>query len=511
MHIHSAAEEKGPFWTYTQPTKSMAAKIKPKIKDALDGIIRRATAKLNISSIPAVFRWELVGQTTQWALIEYQKPRSPAALELLDDIIALAADVLKSKDVALIEDKELVARLTNATKLHGLVRHYLDHLGAPPAMEKFVDLAAEAAQGKGKLDASDVALMVVDATNQTGGPALAELFSYVKEVNEGKEAFDLARYFDMQVPVLSQFGAPPAVADYLRTSADMARRRVVADPTEESIRAQRTMAEAARQLQLPPAIAEAIDYAANVTGNFSKAQASPKPDEIMKVLSHFNSLQAKLNDQLDGPAAISQLILRLGAPTRGRSPPDAAEVLGLIAKATREVSLPTGLAEFLEYMSSVSAAGAQPDSARVQEILLKLNQQIDAPDALIKFGKDYAASADRSGGSLDPAKLSRMVTLLLRRLELPAFAEVFAKVVGPLMTKGKSPDPLSLAIVAPSFLKVMPDFGMAANVVRDLRAKILRPLLPVYNKAFDKLTGSMPDSPLKSAIQQALSVSRPSE
>merc|ERR1719464_2348478 len=111
--------------------------------------------------------------------------------------------------------------------------------------------------------------------------------------------------------------------------------------------------------------------------------------------------------------------------------------------------------------------GATPvDPERLQELLLKLTEQLGAPEAFNKFSKDLAMTAKKNGGQLDPTKLPKLVAQLLRKLGMPAFADIFGKLAGPML-KGKQPDPLSLAAAAPSFMKVMPDFGTANGLASD--------------------------------------------
>merc|ERR1719414_2305216 len=169
-----------------EPSKSAASKARPLIREAVDNVLKRATKQLKMPEIPAVFRWDLVGKVTQWAMTNYQKPKTPAALALVDEALGFYAGVLGSKEFPTLDDAELVARLSDVNKLHQMVQHYMDKAGAPPAVKKLVDTVVETARTKGTLDAASTAQMAVDIANQTSGPALAELLAYVQTVAAGK-------------------------------------------------------------------------------------------------------------------------------------------------------------------------------------------------------------------------------------------------------------------------------------------------------------------------------------
>lgn len=508
LHLRPLAGEAEAAPALTTPSKSNVNRIRPLIKAAADGVLKRTTAKLKLPTIPAVFRWELVGKVTSWAVGRYQKPKSEAALGLLDEIIDLAADVLGSKEIASMEDAELSAKLGDITRLHQMAQHYIEKAGAPAAVHKLVDMTAEAAKAKGKMDPDTAAQALIDVANETSGPALADLFAYMKKVGEGKEQLDSAHLMDLHVPVLSQFGAPPAVTEYLRTTADMERQKVARDPTAENVRSERMLAEASRQLGMPSAIPETLDFIADTISSASTTHIFEKKDEIAKMLAHLNELQAKLNDQLGGPAAVSELIRRCNAPLLNETVPDAAEIFSLFAQASKQLSFPGAVAEFFEYIGPIAAKGSAPEPERMQTLILQLSEQVGAPEAFAKFGKDAAALAKKNGGALDPAKFLKLVTQLLRKLGMPAFADIFGKLGGPVL-KGKTPDPLALAAVAPSLMKVLPDFETANGLANDMRAKLMKPLMPVYENAVQKLTGNMPESTMKSAFKQALSLARP--
>mmetsp|Transcript_28218 Transcript_28218/g.76413 ORF Transcript_28218/g.76413 Transcript_28218/m.76413 type:complete len:334 (-) Transcript_28218:138-1139(-) len=302
---------------------------------------------------------------------------------------------------------------------------------------------------------------------------------------------------------------PPAMTDYLSSSAELERKKTARDPAEDGARVDRMVALSAKELGMPSAVTETFDYLADVTATASTTHIFEKPQEMKVVFARLAELQAKLNDQVAGPPALSELIVRLGAPLRNQTAPDAAEVLSLLAKASRQVSFPSAVPEFFEYLGPMATTGVAPDPERLQELLSQLSEQVGAPEALAKFGKDMAAAAKKNGGKLDPAKLSKQVTQLFRKLSMPAFAEIFGKVVSPMLIKGKKPDALALAAVAPSLMKVLPDVETANGLANDVRAKLFKPLTAVYETAVEKLTGSMPESALKAAFKQVLSVARP--
>eukprot|EP00413_Alexandrium_margalefii_P022701 CAMPEP_0204573914 /NCGR_PEP_ID=MMETSP0661-20131031/40299_1 /ASSEMBLY_ACC=CAM_ASM_000606 /TAXON_ID=109239 /ORGANISM="Alexandrium margalefi, Strain AMGDE01CS-322" /LENGTH=573 /DNA_ID=CAMNT_0051582397 /DNA_START=57 /DNA_END=1773 /DNA_ORIENTATION=+ len=506
IRVRSHGEEAGEALPLTRPSRSMAAKVKPLIRGIADGIIQRASAKLKLPTIPAVFRWELAGKITKWGTELYQRPKSSAALDLLDDIINLAADVLGSSSIATMADAEFYARIRNASRLHQIARRFVDNVGAPPAVITLVDSTAESALSGRTLDLNATAQTIVDIANQTTGPALADLFAYMKTVREGKVPFDAVRVLELYVPLLAQFGAPPAAAAYLRRSAEMASQHAVPDATSENVRAVRMLSQASRELGMPSAISEAADYIADVTGDAPHSHTFERPEAAAQVFAHLNALQVKINDQLGGPASLSTLIHRFGAPLRNESAPDAAETLGLVAKASRQMHFPSAVSELFEYLGPLAAKGGKPDPDRVRELLILLGQQVGVPEAFSKFGKDVDALLKKSGSSPDPAKLTKLVTQLLRKLGMPAFADIFGKVGGPLMTKGKAPDALAMAALTPSLINVMPDFATAQGLARDVRTKLLSPLLPVYERAVEKLTGNMPESAMKSAFKQVLSL-----
>lgn len=494
---HSAAEETGPVPSNSKPSKSAVSKVKPMIREVADGALKRLTSKLKLPSIPAVFRWELVGKVTQWAMTLYQKPKSQAAVGLWDDILDLYAGVFGSKDIESMGDAELMARLANVSRLHLMAKHYLDRVGAPPTMARLVDTAAVALQDQGALGAQGFGQLLVDMANQTCGPALAELLAYSQAVAAGRAELDLVRAIELQVPVLSQYGAPSAVSDFLRTIADMSRQHATLDPATEGAKYHRMLAAAAGQLGMPPAFSEAFEYIAGVISNTSENHQQ----EMAAVLGHLNALLAKVNDQLGGLPAVSQLIQHLGPALEGKGAVGASEVLGLLAQASRHLALPSAVAELLEYVGPLVGQHNALDPERGQELLLKLAVQLGVPEAVQNFLHDTAALAKKSGGQPDPAKFVRLATQLLRKLNMPAFADIFSHVAGPLLTKGKAPDALAVAAMAPSLMNMLPDVEKADGLLRSMRAKLLSPLLPAYETAVKKLTSRMPESLANSAFE----------
>jgi len=510
LRVHALAEEGAAAPARTTPDKAMIAKVRPFIKESADGLFRRTTAKLKLPTIPAMFRWELVGKATSFAVSQYQKPKTPAFLGLLDELIELAADVLGSKDIATMDDAQLAAQLGNLTRLHAMAQHYIAQAGAPPAVGKLVDAMAESAKSKGSLDPSTAAVLIVDAANETCGRPMAELLQYEFVVASGNFKFEPAHWLELNIPVMAQFGAPPAVGEYLQKLADNENLHLPHDQMQDTAAAQRMFATASRQLGMPSALPEMLDYVADVTGNVSETHIFEKPAEMAKMADDLSVLAAKLSEQLGAPPAVAALVRRLGRNQSAPSEADISEIFGLLSQASQQLSFPSAVGEFFDYIAPiVIKKGAAPvDPERLQELLLKLTEQLGAPEAFNKFGKDISAMATKNGGQLDPAKLPKLVSQLLRKLGMPAFADIFGKLAVPIL-KGKQPDPLSLAAVAPSFMKVMPDFETANGLASDMHAKLMKPLVPFFENAVQKLTGNMPSSGLKNLLLYFLALSKP--
>lgn len=490
------------------PSKAQIAHVKPEIKSALEGIFQRSTVKLNLPHVPAVFRWELVGKATDLALNRYKKPKTAAARELLEGIIDLVAEVAGSKEFVTMQDAELNARLGNITRLHHLIRHFAEQRNAPPAVTKLLDAVAEAGESKGTMDPAATKQTLLDVANQTGGPALAELLSYNNDLASGKATLDLGHLVDLYVPVFNRFGAPPAVDAYLRETSEMIKGKLPVNPAAEPARAQRMMAKAAKELKLPSAMSDALDYMADLAAG--NATELLKPEDGVKILVKLDGFLAELNDQIGGPAAISELVRRCAAPVATQTAgPTPTETLTLLAKASHEMSFPSAVSEFLEYLSEVSAKSGSPDPERIHDLLVKLSEQAGAPEPLAKFSKDLASLKKKEDGSVDPNKLSKLITSLLKKLGLPAFGDLFAKIVGPMLLKGKQPDALALAAAAPSLTKILPDLETAHGLVQDVRKKLFAPLMSFYEQAVEKITGQMPDSLVKTAFRSVLSLAKP--
>merc|ERR1719414_442328 len=486
-----------------EPSKSAASKARPLIREAVDNVLKRATKQLKMPEIPAVFRWDLVGKVTQWAMTNYQKPKPPAALALVDEALGFYAGVLGSKDFPTLSDAELTARLSDVNKLQQMVKHYMDKVDAPPAIKKLVEAAVEAARSQGTLDAAGTAQLVVDVANQTAGPALAELVAYLQTVAVGKTQLDLAHVLDLEVPVLTDFGAPPAVAEFISESASMVQKNITEDPSKGAARVDRMLAKSAEQLGMPSAVSETLDYLAGVTADASTSHVFEKPEEAKPVLAHMNDLMVKLNEQLGGLSTTSAIITLLGRPLTGGSVPATEEVIRLMAQLSREAGLPGSLPELLEQISPVVAQKQAADSEKTLDLMLKLSVELGLPAAASKVIRDARTQVLKKGGALDTAKLAQMMTLLLRKLNMPAFSDIFSHLAVPMITKGKQLDALALASVAPSLMKISSDIDAADALGKGMKAKLLGPLLPVHDRAVEKLIGQMPESGLKNAFRHA--------
>lgn len=491
------------------PSKSAASKTRPLIREAVDGVLKRATTKLGMPEIPAVFRWDLVGKVTQWAMANYQKPKPPAALALFDEALDFYAGILGSKEFPTLDDAELVARLSDVNKLHQMVKHYMDKAGVPPAVAKLVDAVAEAARSKSTLDAASTAQLAVDIANQTGGSALAELVAYIETVSTGKAQLDQARVLELEVPVLAGLGAPAAVGEFLRETASMIRSNITEEADKGGARVDRMLAKSSEQLGMPSALSEAFEYLAGITADASTSHIFEKPEEVKQALGHLNGLMVKLNDQLGGLSTTSKLITLFGRPLTGGSVPAPEETLQLLAELSREARLPGTVSELFEYMSPIIAQKKDADSDKALDLMLKLSGELGLPEPASKVIRDARAQALKKGGPLEPSKLAHMATQLLRKLNMPAFADIFGHLATPMITKGKQPDALALAGIAPSLMKITPDLETADSLAKGMRAKLLSPLLPVHERAVEKLTGKMPESAFKNVFRHALDKMRP--
>uniref|UniRef100_A0A7S1QZ96 Uncharacterized protein n=1 Tax=Alexandrium catenella TaxID=2925 RepID=A0A7S1QZ96_ALECA len=287
----------------------------------------------------------------------------------------------------------------------------------------------------------------------------------------------------------------------------MERRHVARDVLDEYARAFHSMAEGTRQLGMPSAVAETLDYMADATKEVGHVHLEQKPELAKKVLARFGELRAKLNDQLGAPPAITELDRRLLAPLMDKPGPDSAEVADLLAQACKQLSLPSVIPELFEYLGPIAAKGGAPEPQKLQGLLLRLAREAGAPEAVTEFGERAAALSQQTGGAADTAKLTQMVAQLLRKLGMPAFANIFSKVGAPMLLRGKQPDPLTLALVAPSLAKVLPESEIASSIVNDMRAKLLKPVLKGYETAVERLTENMPDSVLKTGFKQLLALS----
>lgn len=486
------------------PSKSAAKETRPVIREAVDNVLKRATAKLKLPEIPAVFRWDLVGRVTNWAMTRYQKPKPPAALALVDEALSFYGGIVGSKDFPTLDDAELVARFSDVNKLHQMVQHYMEKASAPPAVKKLVDTVVETARSKGTLDAASTAQLAVDIANQTSGPALAELVAYVQTVAAGKAQLDQVHILDLEVPVLTDLGAPPAVADFLHETARMVQSNITEEPDKGAARVERMLAKSAEQLGMPSALSEILDYLAGLTVDSMTTHVFEKPRELQAVLAHVNELHVKLNDQLGSLSAHSKLIELLGRPLKTGSAPATEEIFQLLAQLSREAGQPGTVAELLEYLSPIVAHNQSANSEKALDLMLKLSGELGLPAPAIKVIKDARAQALKKGTPLDSAKLAQMVTQLLRKLSMPAFADIFGHLAVPMITKGKQPDALALAAVAPSLMKITSDFDAADSLSRGMRAKLFGPLMPVHDLFIEKLTGKMPESTFKNVLRHAL-------
>jgi len=485
------------------PSKGAATKARQRVRETADGLVKRVTSALKLPTLPAMFRWELVGKVTQWTMDRYLKPKQRAVLALLDDVIELSSEVYGSKEVGTMSDEELIARLANVTRLQGIAQRYLSQTGAPPAVGRFVDALAEALQKKAAMDPRESAQLIIDVANETSGPALAGLVAYGQEVAAGKAQLDMAKVFELEAPVLTTFGAPPAVDEFLRVSANMTRRHAVPDAAAEGARLANMLAMSAQQLGMPAAFEETFAYVGGVVGNASSTHVFEHPSEMKAILAHLNGLMVKVNDQLGGPPAISQLIARNGAPLVDQSPPELNETLGLLAKASQQVGLPSAVTEFLEYIGPITKHPSDLDTQHVADLLIELTSELDGPEAIAKFGREAKAAFQKGAGKPDPVKFTHMVTQLLRKLRMPALANVIGLLAAPL-AKGKTPDALVLAAVTPSLMKVLPDLKVGDELLRGMRAKLLQPILLMHENAVEKLTANMPESQAKTVLASVL-------
>mmetsp|Transcript_38946 Transcript_38946/g.90267 ORF Transcript_38946/g.90267 Transcript_38946/m.90267 type:complete len:192 (-) Transcript_38946:35-610(-) len=188
---------------------------------------------------------------------------------------------------------------------------------------------------------------------------------------------------------------------------------------------------------------------------------------------------------------------------------EPTEFVSLLAQASKQVGMPSAVTEFLEYAGPAAVQKSNVDPEHLSELLIKLTSELDAPEAVAKFGRDASALVRKSGGKPDPTKLVRLATQLLRKLSMPAVADVFSHVAGPLLIKGKAPDALALAAVGPSLMKVLPDLETGNSILSGMRTKLMQPLLLAHETAVERLTAGMPETPAKRALKGLLARAGP--
>jgi len=484
VHMHSLAEE-----GLVMPSKAQTSRVSALVREGTTEMLERASALVNLS-IPAAVRWALANKATQMVLRSYETLSPQAGIDLIDDLVKLYPQVAAATTGH--ELWESVAALREATKRH-IDKAHFDKAGTSQALKRFVD-SLGAVAGKSNVDLSATEQTFVDLANETVGPAMADVFAYYKTVLEGKEHYDPAHALDLHTPVLTQLGAPSAVMEYVRATGDQIRQGKTFDLAAEESRAQRLLAQVADEVGMPPVVSETMSSIALVLDTFSPS-AGKSPEQMASVLSDLYGHMVDMNAQLDGPQAVTELLQHVGKEPLSPSSQHTAVALSLVAKVIRQLDLPSVLSDFYEYMAPVVAKEGRPDMRRMQDILVQF-QQVGAPEAVADLSKDVLAQAQGSGSPPDPAKLTGLVTQLMNSLGMPAFADIFSELGGPLL-QGKQPGPLALAALGPSLMKVMPDVKTAADLAKTLRAQVTDPLVPTFERVVTRLRAKMASSPSK--------------
>jgi len=485
VHTHSLAEE-----GLVMPSKAQTSRVSALVREGTAEMLERASALVNLS-IPAAVRWALANKATQMVLRSYESPSPQAGIDLIDDLVKLYPQVAAATTGH--ELWESVAVLQEATKRQ-IDKAHFDKAGTSQALKRLVDSLGEVA-GKSHADLSATGQKFVDLANETVGPAMADVFAYYKTVLEGKEHYDPAHALDLHTPVLTQLGAPSAVTEYVRATGDQIRQGKTFDLAAEESRAQRLLAQVADEVGMPPVVSETMSSIALVLDTFSPS-AGKSPEQMASVLSDLYGHMVDMNAQLDGPQAVTELLQHVGKEPLSPSSQHTAEALSLVAKVIKQLDLPSVMSDFYEYMAPIVAKEGRPDTGRMQDILVQFSQQVGAPEAVADLSKDVLAQAQGSGSPPDPAKLTGLVTQLMNSLGMPAFADIFSELGGPLL-QGKQPGPLALAALGPSLMKVLPDVKTAADLAKTLRAQVTDPLVPTFERVVTRLRAKMASSPSK--------------
>lgn len=485
------------------PSHSRQNKNRKLLRESLDGAFKRAIQEMQLPDAVGVFRWEMVGKVTQYLMNYYQKPKTPALLSLLDDVILLAHDTLGQKDVMTIKESEMIKRLANITRAADIAQHFVDRMDDPPkTLTSVVSAVTEAAHGNptqlkfvgGNLTialAQRFGKEMVSRVNKTS-PEVAELVSYAVDVGSGKRALDPAHVLELHMPWLQAHGAPPAVLDYVKEEADRQRNHVALGADERHSKIMNMMSTSAKQLGLPPAFAEIAE---------TMGKEPPHTEEEKKALAYdLSELLAKVNDQLDGPSAISELIHRVGGVLKGKPMPSNSQRCDLLARATTEIGLPSAVADLIKLAGSVEEAPdkkldakkAQDLVKKAEDLSIELGQQLGAPQVLTTVAQKFTEYA-RAGRQLSTEQVMALVAYALDDLELPAVGAI-ASFLSKVMNGGDAQmmmDPTVLMSLVQSLVTVQSDFEKMQGIVDSMAGRLLNPLKEAHKHTMAKLLGGM--------------------
>jgi len=289
-----------------KPTKAQVQKVRTEVRSSVDHVLDRATKKVNLP-IPSVFRWDLVGKITTWIMDQYQTPKTAANNDLTDGMIDMVSKVL-SGDISKMSDEEVATALLDWTSLQKMTYHWADQVGAAPSFVKLVDSTFQAVKSHKASDPESTAKMIIDLARETSGEPLANLFTYIQKVAKKDEEPDQAKALEMVMPVFTQMGAPPAIEELIKGSVEQIRSKEVVNSDKETARVFGLVAKACTQLNLPGAVGDMFNLAAEMHNQPPNAEQEAR----------FFDIAATLIEQIEGKSA--QLLEAHSTPSETSSP-----------------------------------------------------------------------------------------------------------------------------------------------------------------------------------------------
>mmetsp|Transcript_15186 Transcript_15186/g.43408 ORF Transcript_15186/g.43408 Transcript_15186/m.43408 type:complete len:573 (+) Transcript_15186:67-1785(+) len=524
------------------PSRGRQMKVKAAVGRAAKMGLSRALPKTNLTDINMMLnmvKWGLTGKLTEWAMGFYKQPQLPSELDFTDSLILFFSQAFDDSSKTL-NNKQMLKRLFDWSKLHGIIEKFHVAKGEPPEVMDAVHILATTIQEKQPANFKEVRTAVKASFANMHDLPMVKLLNYTIEVLQNPQEFSADTIKPLVLAVLKEFGTPEALSSFVLDSIEKKGTGRSTPVRENAITLAYALADSAEELNLPLAVGNFFTKLGSVL-SFGGDTEIVLTSLWTKVLE-LGDLLADIGKALHLPEEMSKLpkgYLRCMSSAYGTEAKEDQVRWGdlgncmfnLWANASLASGYPPVVMKLLDSQKRLvvrSIKGLQENGTDVSDEVTALKEKGKGLffESLAEVGYskqfiDWVKSQDKAdeaaharGEVLYHDKLDqyKLMGQALRFLGVPALAQVVQNGFTMLRNyedTGVGPLPEAWFRLIMGLIDLPGDMARVKTLNRKVNRRLSGTLIDGLSMSLQEISGGMPDSFLKRSLSKKIQKERP--